>query len=126
MRRGVWAGYIAVGVFYLLFSRAPTLALASACVVGAHAGASVVWVFSTTMLQLNSEDRFRGRVFAADFSLLTLSAASSAYAVGFAMDHGVAPRATAMALGAAMFLPATLWALALRLWREEKAPPAAI
>ncbi len=121
MRRGMLLGFIAVGVFYLLFSRAPTLALASACVVGAHAGASVVWVFSTTLLQLNTEDRFRGRVFAADFSLLTLTAATAAYAVGFAVDHGVAPRTTALALGCAMFLPAAAWAFALRLWRTPHA-----
>jgi predicted MFS family arabinose efflux permease len=120
MRRGVLFGFLAVGSFYVLFGRAPTLALASACVVGAHAGASVVWVFSTTLLQLNSEDRFRGRIFAADFSLLTLSAALSSYAVGFAIDHGVSPRATAMAMGSAMALPAAAWALAQRLWRESR------
>ncbi len=119
MRLGVLGGFLTAGVFYLLFSRAPTLALASACVAGAHAGASVVWVFSTTLLQLNTEDRFRGRVFAADFALLTLSSALAAYAVGFAVDRGVPPRATALALGLAMFVPAAAWALALRLWRRS-------
>ena len=62
------------GVFYLLFSRAGSLAAASACVVGAHMGGSTVWVFSTTLLHLNTEDRFRGRVFAADFGLNMLAA----------------------------------------------------
>jgi hypothetical protein len=31
-----------------------------------------VWVFSTTLLQLNTEDRFRGRVFSADLVLPAL------------------------------------------------------
>ena len=122
MRLGLLIGFVAVGVFYVLFSRAPSLALASACVVGAHAGGSVVWVFSTTLLQLNTEDRFRGRIFAADFGLLTLAISVSAYAVGFAVDHGIAPRTTALALGCVMLLPATAWALALRLWRETAKP----
>jgi len=117
MRLGVLAGFLAAGISYLLFSQAPTLALASACVMGAHAGGSVVWVFSTTLLQLNSEDRFRGRVFAADFGLLTLTMAISAFAVSLAVDHGVAPRLAAVALGLVMFLPAGAWAAALRLWR---------
>ena len=116
MRLGVLAGFLAAGVFYLLFSRAPSLALASACVVGAHAGGSLIWVFSTTLLQLNSEDRFRGRVFAADFGLNTLSASLSAFATGLALDHGVQPRRAALALGAAMFLPALAWSWAMRLW----------
>lgn len=118
MRKGVLAGFIVVGIFYVLFSRAPTLAWAAACVAAAHAGASIVWVFSTTLLQLNSEDRFRGRLFAADFALLTLTAAFSAYALGFAVDHGIAPRTTALALGCAMFVPAIAWGLAQRLWRD--------
>ena len=29
-----------------------------------------MWVFSTTLLQLHTEDRFRGRVFSADLGLL--------------------------------------------------------
>lgn len=119
MRLGVLMGFIIIGVFYLLFSQAPSLALASACVVGAHSGGSIIWVFSTTLLQLNSEDRFRGRVFAADFALNTLSASVSAYMVGFALDHGATPRSAAAALGCVMLLPAAAWGMALRLWRDQ-------
>lgn len=120
MRLGVLAGYVTTGVFYLLFSHAPSLALASACVVGAHAGGSVIWVFSTTLLQLNTEDRFRGRMFAADFGLLTLAVSIAAYLAGFALDHGVAPRAAAQSLGCVMLVPAVAWALALRQWRPAQ------
>ncbi len=119
LRRGVLAGFVLAGVSYLLFSRAPSLAAASACVAAAHAGGSVVWVFSTTLLQLNTEDRFRGRIFAADFGLLTLAISCSASAVSVAMDHGTGPRMAAAALGLAMFAPAGLWALAQRLWRTS-------
>ena len=36
--------------------------MAAACAMLAHAGGSTVWVFSTTLLQFHTEDRFRGRV----------------------------------------------------------------
>jgi len=120
LRRGVLCGFLITGVCYLLFSRAPSLALASACVAGAHTGGSIVWVFSTTLLQLNTEDRFRGRIFAADFGLLTLSMSISATAVGVAMDHGLAPRMAAVALGCVMFVPAGLWWAAQRLWKTRE------
>src|SRR5208282_5706265 len=53
-----------------------TVWMASACAMIAHAGGSTVWVFSTTLLQLHTDDRFRGRVFSADlgFSMLTIAA----------------------------------------------------
>jgi predicted MFS family arabinose efflux permease len=123
MRVGVLAAYLTTGFFYLLFSHAPSLAAASLCVVGAHAAGSVIWVFSTTLLQLNTEDRFRGRMFAADFGVLTLAVSISAYMAGFAIDHGVSPRTAALSLGCVMLFPAVVWALALRMWRAG--PPEA-
>ena len=55
-------------------------------VVFAHAGTSMNWVFSTTLVQNYTDDRFRGRVFAADVGLLTLSIAASSYLAGAATD----------------------------------------
>jgi predicted MFS family arabinose efflux permease len=122
LRRGVLFGFVMAGVCYLLFSRAPSLAVAAACVAGAHTGGSIVWVFSTTLLQINTEDRFRGRIFAADFGLLTLSISVSATAAGVAMDHGAGPRVVAAALGCVMFVPAGLWWAAQRQWRVGRLP----
>ncbi|HZS49847.1 MAG TPA: MFS transporter [Bryobacterales bacterium] len=119
MRIGLLAGFLTVGAFYILFSRALTLAAAAACVIAAHSGGSLIWVFSTTLLQLNTEDRFRGRVFAADFGLNMLSASVSAYLTGFAVDHGMALRTTALVTGLAMLLPATAWALAMLRWSRS-------
>ncbi len=52
----------------------------------AHAGSSTNWVFSTTLLQIYTEDRFRGRVFAAEFGLCMLSISASSYLAGVALD----------------------------------------
>ena len=84
----------------------------------AHAGASTNWVFSTTLLQLCTADRFRGRVIAADFGLCMLTISASSYAAGVALDLGVPVRAFAMIIGGAMIVPAAAWAWALRRTRD--------
>lgn len=73
-----------------------------------------MWVFSTTLLQLHTEDRFRGRVFAADLGLSMLTIAAGAYFCGRFMDRGVSARTVASSTGMIMLVPAALWALAMR------------
>jgi Major Facilitator Superfamily len=119
LRRGVLIGFVIGGVGYVLLGASPTIWIAAAVVLLAHAGNSVVWVFSTTLLQLNSDDRFRGRIFAADFGLAMAVIALSAWASGKAIDGGVSPRVVASAVGASMIIPTVLWASAQRLWKPE-------
>ncbi|MEZ5362259.1 MAG: MFS transporter [Bryobacterales bacterium] len=69
MRKAVLVGYLAPAVAYAVFSQTENWALAGLCMMAAHAGGALVWVFSTTLLHLHTDDRFRGRVFAADFGL---------------------------------------------------------
>jgi hypothetical protein len=83
----------------------------------AHAGGSTVWVFSTTLLQLHAEDRFRGRVFSADLGLASLSFAVTAYVCGRFLDAGISARAVATGTGFLMLVPAAILMLALRLAR---------
>jgi hypothetical protein len=85
----------------------------------AHAGGSTVWVFSTTLLQLHTDDRFRGRVFSADLALSMLTIAAGAYLCGRLLDLGVSARMVATGTGLVMLLPAGLWALAMRVARDR-------
>jgi len=78
LRLGILLGFLIGGLGYLALAGAPTLPLACATVVLAHAGAASVWVHSTTLLQLHTEDAFRGRVFAAELGFCMLSIAVSA------------------------------------------------
>ena len=57
-----------------------------------------------------TEDKFRGRVFAADLSFCTIMLAISAFLAGFAMDHGVDVRTVALATGVATILSGVVWA----------------
>lgn len=114
LRIGILAGFLLSAAGYLLLGASLSLSLAIGAVVVAHAGSSVNWVFSTTLLQFSTADKFRGRVFAADYALCMLGISLSSYAAGIAIDLGVPPRVSATAIGAVMLLPAVAWAVTLR------------
>lgn len=115
MRAGILVGFLAAAFGYVALGVAPSVWFAIAAVAVAHAGGSVNWVFSTTLLQMYTDDRFRGRVFAADLGLLTLVIAISSYCAGLAIDWGIPARTAAVLTGISVLVPATIWALALRL-----------
>ncbi len=100
MTRLVLIGFFLAGLGYFAFSQSPSLAWACAALFFAHAGGAMIWVNSTTLLQLNSEDRFRGRVFAADLAIAMFTVAASGFLAGRAIDSGIPVRGVAFAIGA--------------------------
>ena len=114
LRTGILIGFLIAAAGYVSLSFAPSIGAAIACVVLASFGTSSNWVFSTTLLQKCTEDRFRGRVFAAEIGLLTLTIAISGYMAGVANDLGVGVRTLAFLNGAVLAVPAAAWWLALR------------
>ena len=123
LRRTIGPAYFMIGIFYLALSVAPVLALASVCVLFAHFGGSILWVFSTVLLQMEVPDAFRGRVFAVELALVTLTSSVSSYLTGHYLDGGVSPRTVSMALGAMFFVPGVLWLLILSRWKEGPIMP---
>ena len=75
-------------------------------------------MFSTTLLQLNTEDKFRGRVFSVEFGFSVAMMAVMSSTAGVLIDRGVSPFGLAAVTGAVMLIPAMVWLWALRLWRE--------
>jgi MFS family permease len=114
LRVGILIGFLLAAAGYFWLGGSATLAVAALAVIVAHAGSSTNWVFSTTLLQVYTADRFRGRVFAADFGLCMLGISASSYLAGVALDLGMAPRTFAVAMGTAVLVPAVAWAWALR------------
>jgi hypothetical protein len=114
LRLGILFGYIVTAIGYGTLGSCRTVWPASACAMLAHMGGSTVWVFSTTLLQLHTDDRFRGRVFSADLGFSMFTIAAGAYLCGRLLDAGVAARTVATWTGAVMLIPAMLWALAMR------------
>ena len=114
MRAGILAGFVIAAAGYVCLGSSTSLVIAICAVVAAHAGSSTNWVFSSTLLQIYTEDRFRGRVFSADFGICMLTISASSYLAGAAIDLGVSPRTFAVAIGFVMLVPAAAWAVALR------------
>jgi predicted MFS family arabinose efflux permease len=107
---------IALAVFglgYMLLGASPTLLLAGLAVCTAHLGGGAQWVLSTYGLQRIVPDRIRGRIFAFDFALITLSLAISSL-VASALADTIGPRPTAMIVGGVAFGWAAAWWLLTR------------
>jgi MFS family permease len=109
LRAGILIGFLCAAAGYVWLGLSGSLVLAVLAVVLAHAGTSTNWVFSSTLLQIHTDDRFRGRVFAADIGFCMLTLSASSYAAGMALDLGVSPRTFAAVLGLVMLLPACTW-----------------
>src|SRR6266446_6880847 len=110
----IFWGYLGAAAGYTLLGVSGHLWQACLCVMLAHFGSSIVWVFSTTLLQMQSDDKFRGRVFAADLGLCMFTIAAGAYLAGRFVDWGFAARHVASVAGMLMLLPAGLWGVSLR------------
>jgi predicted MFS family arabinose efflux permease len=119
LRTGILAGFVIAAAGYVCLGASTSLAIAICAVVAAHAGSSTNWVFSSTLLQIYTEDRFRGRVFSADVGICMLAISASSYLAGAAIDFGVPPRAFAVAIGLVMLVPAAAWAIALHRTRRR-------
>ena len=121
LRRSIGPAYFMVGVFYIALAGAPTLWIAALCVLFAHFGGSILWVFSTVLLQMEVPDRFRGRVFAAELALVTLMSSASSYWTGYELDHvGRSPRTLSFVLGAMFCVPGALWLAIQTRWRDRE------
>ncbi|HYZ84197.1 MAG TPA: MFS transporter [Bryobacteraceae bacterium] len=119
-RTAILASFGMAAAGYLALGQASELWIAGLAVALAHSGASIAWVYSSTLLQTHTDDRFRGRVFSAEFamSMLTLSVVS--YSAGVLVDEGVSIRMVATLTGAIVIVPAILWSLALQRWHPAR------
>jgi hypothetical protein len=110
MGRTISVAFFISASFHLAFAYMPTLWLAATALFLATMAANVLWVFSSTLLQLSVPDAYRGRVFATDFALFTIVMSVSTFMTGWGLDHSTAtPRTLAAILGGLLFLPGLLW-----------------
>jgi MFS transporter len=123
LRRAIGPAFFVVGVFYVALAWAPSLSAAALCVLWAHFGGSILWVFSTVLLQLEVPDRFRGRVFAAELGLVTVVSSLSSYWTAVGLDRaGWSPRSLSLALGILFCVPGAVWLWILARWQELESP----
>jgi MFS family permease len=121
MQNAIGIAFLIGGVFYIAFGISRSFVLALLFLAIAHTGGSILWVFSTVLLQREVEDKFRGRVFAAELALLTLTMAASNYLVGELMDRfGFSVRVVTAGVGTFFLLPGLVWFLTEKLWDRKE------
>jgi MFS family permease len=122
MQASIGIAFLIGGVFYILFGSATSFVFALVVLGIAHCGGSLLWVFSTVILQRAVVDSFRGRVFAAEMALVTLTMAASNYVTGELLDRfNISPRIVTVGVGTFFMLPGLVWFITQRWWdREER------
>jgi predicted MFS family arabinose efflux permease len=124
MQITIGIAFLIGGVFYMAFGSATSFILALIVLGVAHMGGSILWVFSTVLLQRSVEDNFRGRVFAAELALLTLTMAASNYVTGELLDRfGISPRVVTIGIGLLFVVPGIIWFITYRWWGSGRILP---
>ncbi len=116
LRWAIVVGFVIASVGYVGLSLAPSLLFAALAVVIGHSGTSMNYVFSSTLVQTLSEDRFRGRVTSAEFALMMTSISLSSFGAGVAIDAGVGAQTVAGWVGGLTLAPVLLWLWTTRRW----------
>lgn len=114
---------IVYGTGYLVVGTAPVLAVAVAGALLAHLGGGAQWTLSTYGLQAAVPDYIRGRVFAADFAMVTATMSLSLIASG-ALAEVTGPRLPTVLLAMVSFLWGVVYLTLTRSLRRAEAGPA--
>lgn len=107
---GILFGFVLLFGGIMLLAYAGSLSLFLWGTLVRTVGSGTVWVFSAALLQVLTPDQFRGRVFAFEFALLTLTQSVSTFFAGFAQDvWGLSVQETTAVLGWLGLGVALLW-----------------
>lgn len=118
LRRSIFAGFLLSAAGYLALAGAPNIWLACLTLIVAHAGGSIIWTASATLMMEQTEDRFRGRVFSAEFALSMGTLAAVSYAGAYLLDHHMTVRMLCLWTGVGLLVPAFVWAQLQYLWKR--------
>jgi MFS family permease len=102
-------GFMATGIF--LLATAQTLGIFTIGTLIRTVGSGTIWVFSAALLQMIVPDQFRGRVFAFEFAVVTLTQSISSLWAGFAQDDlGLGLRQVALSMSLVSLAMGLIWA----------------
>ena len=105
-------GLVMTGLCYLTMGRIGWGVWLPLLVVLAHAPSGANWVTSTVLLQKRTPDRYRGRVFATEWLLITLVDSLSILAVAVLLETGrLSLRAAVLAFAGVEMLAGIAWLL---------------
>lgn len=107
------------GIFFSFWAVSLNIWFAAASILSVAACGSFLWVISTTLLQKLTDDEIRGRLFALEHALLTLSITVSIGAIGRALDvWKFSPAQTTFFTGLFAVVITAFWGLIVFQWRK--------
>ncbi len=114
-------GLMALGIF--LLSVAQTLGFFTFATLIRTVGSGTIWVFSAALLQMIVPDRYRGRVFAFEFAILTLTQSISTFWAGYAQDFlGLDVRQITFSMSLIALIVGAMWLVFHLKYQAEPLP----
>jgi hypothetical protein len=118
MRKLLTVAFLFPMAGYLVFAWVTHPWLAAACVVVAHFGGSVLWVYSTLLLQRTVPNRLLGRISSTDLALATLTMSASNWIYGMLAEPAEANlRTLVRVMVASLAIPTIVWWVAAGRWK---------
>ncbi len=117
LKRSIFAGYLTLGAGFLVASFSESLWGVAFGYFLSAIGGGLNWVYSGTLLQLDADKRFHGRVFSIEFGLTTLAISASSWALTYGVDHGLTIHEAVRIAGSAVIIPLMVWGGTLLLRR---------
>lgn len=117
---GAAVGMVLVSVGIWGLAAAPTFGLFLVATFVRTVGSGTLWVFSAVLLQIVVPDRYRGRVFAFEFAMLTLTQSISTLWAGLLQDApqwGLQPTALVFAGLGGLF---SVWWISFYYWSRRR------
>jgi hypothetical protein len=110
MRLALGLSLAIMGLSYVALGFAPNIWLAALAALGGGIGVGGIWVNSSTLSQLTTDQYIRGRLFSAEFALMTLTVTVMSLVAGGVGDLGLLDaRGIAVASGLLLAIPLSVW-----------------
>jgi hypothetical protein len=107
------------GLGYMLISQVGWLWVVVPLVIFAHAASGANWVLSTVLLQERTEDRYRGRVFATEWLLVTGINTVGILVASLLLDSGAASlRTVVTAFAVIQMVTGVAWLVTIVPWER--------
>ncbi|MCH8272793.1 MAG: hypothetical protein IIB41_06020, partial [Candidatus Marinimicrobia bacterium] len=114
-------GYLVISISFILFSQAPNIWIGSLFVMTGTFGGACIWFFSTTLIHIEVEDRYRGRFFALELSIFTLIISISTVIVGWSLDNlPLTAREVGFRLALVPIIPSLIWFIFLFSYKKRR------
>ncbi len=120
MRRLMIVGFMWVTIGWILLGLAPSLWFAALALIVRAMGGSATWTYSSTVIQMSTQDSYLGRMFSLDWAAYYLAVTVSTLITGRVLDAvgNVHAPQVALITGVLSLIPLIGWVVAVR-WVER-------